>query len=95
MSGSVMPNLERKSSIENEPRTLNLSQIQIAREAALYVVSTRSMEEALRIFTAGLKPVINSARDSEEEEENKNMVYDFEGFENSESRIRDIVSAPF
>ncbi|CAI9108888.1 OLC1v1008590C1 [Oldenlandia corymbosa var. corymbosa] len=53
MSGSVMPNLERKSSIENEPRTLNLSQIQIAREAALYVVSTRSMEEALRIFTAG------------------------------------------
>nr|GMC96571.1 Coiled-coil domain-containing protein 18, putative isoform 1 [Ipomoea batatas] len=43
--------LDRKSSIENEPRTLNINQIQFAREAALSVLSTTSIEEALRIFT--------------------------------------------
>lgn len=34
-------------------------------EAALYVVSTKSEEEAMRIFTAGLKPVqVRAARKS-------------------------------
>nr|GMC93162.1 uncharacterized protein LOC109146497 isoform X1 [Ipomoea batatas]GMC98773.1 uncharacterized protein LOC109146497 isoform X1 [Ipomoea batatas] len=47
--------LDRKSSIENEPRTLNINQIQFAREAALSVLSTTSIEEALRIFTENEK----------------------------------------
>ncbi|CAD6270331.1 unnamed protein product [Miscanthus lutarioriparius] len=47
----------RMSSIEWEPKTLTFDQIKIAREAALYVVSTKTEEEAIRIFTEGLKPV--------------------------------------
>ncbi|EES16783.1 uncharacterized protein LOC8082772 [Sorghum bicolor] len=47
----------RMSSIEWEPKTLTLDQIKFAREAALYVVSTKTEEEAIRIFTEGLKPV--------------------------------------
>ncbi|TVU51263.1 hypothetical protein EJB05_02674 [Eragrostis curvula] len=66
----------RLPSIEMEPKTLTLDQIKYARdltfararpsytpahqEAALYVVSTKSEEEAIRIFTAGLKPVQTS-----------------------------------
>ncbi|CAK9146930.1 unnamed protein product [Ilex paraguariensis] len=55
-----MVGLERASSIENEPLTLNIEQIQFAREAALCVVNTRSVEEAVRIFTVGLEPVVSS-----------------------------------
>ncbi|TVU51098.1 hypothetical protein EJB05_02505 [Eragrostis curvula] len=51
----------RLPSIEMEPKTLTLDQIKYAREAALYVVSTKSEEEAIRIFTAGLKPVQTSS----------------------------------
>ncbi|WVZ88763.1 hypothetical protein U9M48_035239 [Paspalum notatum var. saurae] len=47
----------RMPSIEWEPKTLTLDQIKFAREAALYVVSTKTEEEAIRIFTEGLKPV--------------------------------------
>ncbi|GFP97047.1 hypothetical protein PHJA_001848800 [Phtheirospermum japonicum] len=47
-------NMERQSSIEDEPRTLDYNQIEFAREAALYVVNTRSMQEAFRIFTEGV-----------------------------------------
>ncbi|KAG6405900.1 hypothetical protein SASPL_133494 [Salvia splendens] len=47
-----MLGVERQSSIENEPRTLNNDQIDFAREAALYVVNTSSsIQEALTIFT--------------------------------------------
>ncbi|XP_058089750.1 uncharacterized protein LOC131236530 [Magnolia sinica] len=63
--------IERKSSIESEPRTLHFGQIQCAREAALYVLNTKSIEEALRIFTEGLQPVVsakeNNAMDSGDE----------------------------
>ncbi|KAF7037921.1 hypothetical protein CFC21_048191 [Triticum aestivum] len=47
----------RMLSMEAEPKTLTLEQLKYAREAALYVVSTRTTEEAIRIFTEGLKPV--------------------------------------
>jgi len=47
----------RMPSMEWEPKTLTLDQIKFAREAALYVVSTKTEEEAIRIFTEGLKPV--------------------------------------
>ena len=43
--------MERQTSIETEPMTLTINQLQFAREAALYVMNTRSMEEALSIFT--------------------------------------------
>ncbi|XP_066353915.1 uncharacterized protein [Miscanthus floridulus] len=54
----------RMSSIEWEPKTLTLDQIKFAREAALYVVSTKTEEEAIRIFTEGLKPVHMTVRKS-------------------------------
>ncbi|KAF8658100.1 hypothetical protein HU200_059566 [Digitaria exilis] len=47
----------RLSSMECEPKTLTLDQIKFAREAALYVMNTKTEEEAIRIFTEGLKPV--------------------------------------
>uniref|UniRef100_A0A0E0MKE0 Uncharacterized protein n=1 Tax=Oryza punctata TaxID=4537 RepID=A0A0E0MKE0_ORYPU len=47
----------RMPSIELEPKTLTLDQLKFAREAALYVLSTKPAEEAIRIFTEGLKPV--------------------------------------
>ncbi|KAF8011955.1 hypothetical protein BT93_I0165 [Corymbia citriodora subsp. variegata] len=52
--------IDRKSSIESEPRTLGVDQIQFAREAAQYVVNTRSIDEAFTIFTAGLKPAVST-----------------------------------
>ncbi|XP_027077718.1 uncharacterized protein [Coffea arabica] len=86
-----MASLDRKSSIENEPRTLNIQQFQLAREAALYVMSTRSMEEALGIFTKGLEPVVNCVRENEA----TMMDYDYEDLEISHNQLRDIESAPF
>ncbi|KAG6605318.1 hypothetical protein SDJN02_02069 [Cucurbita argyrosperma subsp. argyrosperma] len=90
-----MERIDRKSSIENEPRTLKMHQIQFAREAALYVINTSSIEEAMRIFTEGLEAVECKAiedRDSsmqncchEEEVDELPSLY----------RLPDIVSAPF
>ncbi|KAJ6366328.1 hypothetical protein OIU77_002832 [Salix suchowensis] len=54
--------IDRKPSIEFEPRTLTMDQIQFAREAALYVMNTRTMEAALSVFTEGLEPVVGVAR---------------------------------
>ncbi|KAL8473591.1 hypothetical protein ACS0TY_029753 [Phlomoides rotata] len=92
--------IERQSSIENEPRTLNISQIQFAREAALYVVNTRSIEEALNIFTEGLEDGVVSSEGG--------CMRDNAGISNWNddgacgdrinaiaAGIRDIVSAPF
>ncbi|XP_042493072.1 uncharacterized protein LOC122072741 [Macadamia integrifolia] len=65
MDASATFLIERKSSIENEPRTLNMDQLQFAREAAFYVAQTRSIEEALDIFTKGLEPVVSGVKDEE------------------------------
>ncbi|AEE86230.1 hypothetical protein ISN44_As04g035010 [Arabidopsis suecica] len=46
-----MDMLERRSSIETEPMTLHLDQLENAREEALYVMKTKTMEEAMDIFT--------------------------------------------
>ncbi|CAA2969652.1 Hypothetical predicted protein [Olea europaea subsp. europaea] len=86
--------LERQSSIEKEPRTLNIDQIQYAREAAMSVMNTRSIEEALMIFTKGLKPVVNCVGD-ECNEMNSGEDLDTLANELSISGFRDIVSAPF
>ncbi|XP_057971987.1 uncharacterized protein LOC131160373 [Malania oleifera] len=87
--------IERQSSIESEPRTLSIEQIQFAREAALYVMNTRSMEEALSIFTEGLQPVVSVAGRNVE---NK-VVESSEGSESMNGiklfGFRDVASAPF
>ncbi|KZV54473.1 hypothetical protein F511_18958 [Dorcoceras hygrometricum] len=86
---------ERQSSIETEPRTLNVDQFQFAREAARYVVDTKPLEEALRIFTEGLEPV---ARCGGEDHELPDLVEE-EGqwcdAINEKFGSRDIVTAPF
>ncbi|KAI5672438.1 hypothetical protein M9H77_12802 [Catharanthus roseus] len=93
-SSLPLVSIDRKSSIEKEPRTLNIDQIQIAREAALYVVSTRSMEEALRVFTEGLEPVMSCAA------QNGGTMMDCDEQElllspSQLRNLRDIASAPF
>ncbi|KAJ8476935.1 hypothetical protein OPV22_020662 [Ensete ventricosum] len=49
--------LERKSSIEAEPRTLTAAELRLAREAAMFILNNDLMEEASKIFTEGLKPM--------------------------------------
>uniref|UniRef100_A0ACD6A205 Uncharacterized protein n=1 Tax=Avena sativa TaxID=4498 RepID=A0ACD6A205_AVESA len=65
--------IERMASMEREPKALSLHELKYAREAALYVLRTQSSEDAVRIFTEGLKPVLgvrkSSMADYEEEEE--------------------------
>ncbi|XP_054796543.1 uncharacterized protein LOC129301938 [Prosopis cineraria] len=51
------PPLERKPSIDSEPKTLLHHEMKLAREAALKIMTTHSREEALKIFLAGLVPV--------------------------------------
>ncbi|CAN4126307.1 unnamed protein product [Withania somnifera] len=97
MGGSSMVPLNRTSSIENEPRTLNLNQIQFARDAALYVINTRGLEEAMKIFTEGLEPVSHCVHD-----EKNGVMMECSGKLESLSSplrvnrgIRDIATAPF
>ncbi|KAJ1405052.1 hypothetical protein SESBI_26193 [Sesbania bispinosa] len=94
-----MLHLERTSSIEREPRTLSIDQIQSARDLAIYILNTKTFEEASRIFTEGLQPVVSAACsmgsdarmnvDSGEEVE-VNLKYT-----NQAETFRDIASAPF
>ncbi|KAK3211501.1 hypothetical protein Dsin_016207 [Dipteronia sinensis] len=49
--------IDRKPSIETEPRTLSIDQIHYAREEALNVMRTSSIEQATTIFTQGLEAV--------------------------------------
>ncbi|KAG2711581.1 hypothetical protein I3760_04G083500 [Carya illinoinensis] len=51
VGGASSVRIDRKSSIDSEPRTLSIDQIHYAREAALYVMKTMSIEEAMSIFT--------------------------------------------
>ncbi|XWS29890.1 hypothetical protein CRYUN_Cryun24cG0069200 [Craigia yunnanensis] len=93
MEGKSALRIDRKSSIESEPRTLNIDQIQCAREAAMYVVSTRSIEEAMSIFTEGLEPVVSVGGD------NMGTMMDLKEMKNLEELqlqgIRDVASVPF
>ncbi|CAL0306662.1 unnamed protein product [Lupinus luteus] len=104
MEAPVLSNIERSSSIEREPRTLKIQQLQSARDFAIYILNTRNFEEASRIFTEGLKPVISAKgssvsmdMDSGEEFElmlnvkKHNIVREAPEVE----FIRDIASAPF
>ncbi|KAG2711582.1 hypothetical protein I3843_04G077100 [Carya illinoinensis] len=62
VGGASSVRIDRKSSIDSEPRTLSIDQIHYAREAALYVMKTMSIEEAMSIFTQGLEPVVSAGR---------------------------------
>ncbi|KAH9614529.1 hypothetical protein KSS87_009458 [Heliosperma pusillum] len=98
---SIAPRIDRTSSIETEPRTLNFRQIDIARAAALYVVHTRTREEACQIFTEGLEEVetIGSQKmgnlweylDEEEDE------YSFgrRAIMKARHNMKDVLTAPF
>ncbi|KAK7247576.1 hypothetical protein RIF29_42461 [Crotalaria pallida] len=102
-ASSMLSNLERSSSIEREPRTLSIHQLQSARDFAIYILNTRSFEEASRIFTEGLQPVVSAAcrtgsnvrMDMDLGEELELLNVNDRGREAPEVEFRDIASAPF
>ncbi|KAK7353280.1 hypothetical protein VNO80_18724 [Phaseolus coccineus] len=59
---SPPPKLERKNSIEAEPKTLLQEEMDNAREAALKILNSHTKEEALKIFLTGLMPVETSSK---------------------------------
>ncbi|CAK8567482.1 unnamed protein product [Lathyrus sativus] len=78
-------NLERTTSIDNEPKTLLQEELNLVREEALKVINTHPKMEALKIFLKGLKPVTISTQPSEndvkyddEDEDEYNYEYDDE-----------------
>ncbi|KAF8404373.1 hypothetical protein HHK36_009256 [Tetracentron sinense] len=96
MEKSEAVRIDRKSSIESEPRTLNIEQIQYAREEALYVLNTKSIEEALRIFTQGLEPIVMStARQKGNVIADSSDELDCFIARLKLPRFKDVVSAPF
>uniref|UniRef100_A0ACD5Y866 Uncharacterized protein n=1 Tax=Avena sativa TaxID=4498 RepID=A0ACD5Y866_AVESA len=96
-----MPSME----MEAEPKTLTLQQLKYAREAALYVVSTKTTEEAIRNFTEGLKPVRGVRKMGSSTTDSSDDDVELDSFEDSTPRVgcchhgcsikRDIVTAPF
>ncbi|KAL2553151.1 molybdate transporter 1-like [Forsythia ovata] len=65
------------------------------REAALYVMNTQSIEEAMRIFTKGLEPVDRCVGDECNELMNSGEELEVSANELIIPGFRDIVSAPF
>ncbi|XP_020697042.1 uncharacterized protein LOC110110079 [Dendrobium catenatum] len=94
--GTDQLEIERKFSLEKEPRTLSLCQIQYAREAALDVLSNKTMEEALSIFTEGLQPVLNvtEGRQNLDDTDLSDLIGKQRSFGVLEG-FRDISTAPF
>ncbi|KAI4345090.1 hypothetical protein L6164_012254 [Bauhinia variegata] len=89
--------MERTSSIEREPKTLGIRQIQSARDLAIYVMNTKSIEEASRIFREGLEPAVSvtcrmgsGTRMDTDSGEELEFLRDA-----SAIAFRDIASAPF
>ncbi|XP_051230587.1 uncharacterized protein [Lolium perenne] len=74
--------LRRMPSLEREPKTLSLHELNCAREAALYVLSTHSSQDAARIFTQGLKPVLvarSNSTDSDSDDDHDGDVFEPDG----------------
>ncbi|KAG9457280.1 hypothetical protein H6P81_001788 [Aristolochia fimbriata] len=100
MRASAVQKIERKSSIESEPRTLHFDQIEYAREAALYILNTNSIEEALKIFTEGLQPVATAraeeaaAAEAEEDQWERHAGY-LRHPPLAGGGRRDVLTAPF
>ncbi|RDY08954.1 hypothetical protein CR513_06758, partial [Mucuna pruriens] len=59
--------LERKPSIDTEPKTLLHDELKMAREAALKIINSHTKEEALKIFLTGLVPVATSSKQVKED----------------------------
>ncbi|BAT78748.1 hypothetical protein LR48_Vigan04g166800 [Vigna angularis] len=59
---SPPPKLERKNSLEEEPKTLLQEEMDNAREAALKIINSHTKEEALKIFLTGLVPVETTSK---------------------------------
>ncbi|KAK7399384.1 hypothetical protein VNO78_10566 [Psophocarpus tetragonolobus] len=98
---ATMLSLQRTSSIEREPRTLNINQIQSARELAIYILNTKTMEEASRIFTQGLQPVVGGGWCMGSMETNLDEEVELLNSKDATTQVapvaafRDIASAPF
>uniref|UniRef100_A0A7C8ZS42 Uncharacterized protein n=1 Tax=Opuntia streptacantha TaxID=393608 RepID=A0A7C8ZS42_OPUST len=105
MAAPSVARIDRTSSIENEPRTLNIHQIQFAREAAaaaLYVIKTRSIEEAFQIFTQGMEPVrrvaefeLGEAREECPSDPEFECSCCFYSLKSIKHQLKDVLSAPF
>ena len=95
-----MVSIERSSSMERDPRTLSIDQLESARNLAMYILNTKPIEEASRIFTEGLQPVVSAAcrmgydtgMDIDPAQELQNMRDDDPA---AHDAFRDIASAPF
>ncbi|KAK7410660.1 hypothetical protein VNO78_01624 [Psophocarpus tetragonolobus] len=61
------PKLERKPSIDTEPKTLLHGELDVAREAALKIINSHTKEEALKIFLTGLVPAGTSSKQVKED----------------------------
>uniref|UniRef100_A0ACD5W825 Uncharacterized protein n=1 Tax=Avena sativa TaxID=4498 RepID=A0ACD5W825_AVESA len=90
----------RMASMEREPRTLSLHELNYAREAALYVLSTHTSQDAARIFTQGLKPVLvarssnstgsGSGSGSDSDSDDEGDVFVPEAFVDDDTRHRQL-----
>ncbi|WP_375670100.1 hypothetical protein [Bartonella sp. CL29QHWL] len=94
-SADVVRNIDRKSSIEAEPRTLGIDQIQYAREAALYVLRTRSVEEAMNVFMEGSERVENVSKESDRTIDCQEELQRLEDGLRPPPALRDVATAPF
>lgn len=90
-----LPPIQRTSSIEREPRTLDIGQIQSARNLAIYILNTKTFEEASRIFTEGLQPVVSAASSMGSGNMDLGEELELVPQEASLEAFRDIASAPF
>ncbi|KAK4256793.1 hypothetical protein QN277_006473 [Acacia crassicarpa] len=96
--GTRTAQIDRTSSIEREPRTLSMQQMQAARDLAIFILNTKTFEEASRIFTEGLEPVVSATRDMRMMMNNMEAREEAEMLEDAEEVVeefRDIASAPF
>ncbi|XP_010674450.2 uncharacterized protein LOC104890604 [Beta vulgaris subsp. vulgaris] len=93
--------IDRKSSIETEPKTLNFQQVQSARDAALYVVKSKTREEAKQIFTEGMAPMATAGSDdttttgTSEYEDEEETYPTYTRRQYGLEALREVFTAPF
>ncbi|KAK2656250.1 hypothetical protein Ddye_009302 [Dipteronia dyeriana] len=92
--------IDRKPSIETEPRTLSIDQIHYAREAALNVMRTSSIEQATTIFTQGLEAVdcgVTRQNDTSMDDDlgEEELLLQNSKDEQVPELMRDVATAPF
>ncbi|TXG60359.1 hypothetical protein EZV62_014932 [Acer yangbiense] len=93
--------IDRKPSIETEPRTLSIDQIHNAREEALNVMRTSSIEQATTIFTQGLQAVdcgVKRQNDTSMDDdlgEEELLLQNSKDEQQVPELMRDVATAPF